>query len=160
MMLHLTPQISSVLTAAVICGAVLFGHPSTATAQASPATAASPAAKAAPANRVEARIKSLHDRLKITAAEEPQWQAVADTMRDNAKTIGTLIQQRAASAKTMTAVDDLNSYAAIADAHATGVKKLATAFATLYASLSDTQKKIADATFRNRPRPRQPKKSG
>ena len=81
-------------------------------------------------------------------------------MRDNAKTIRTLIQERAAKAKTMTAVDDLHSYEAIADAHAAGVKKLTTAFETLYASLSDAQKKAADAAFRRRPRPTQPKKSG
>jgi protein CpxP len=158
MKLHLTPRISSAFTAALILGAVLFSLPSAAMAQASPAPA--PAAKATRSDRVEARIKSLHDTLKITSAEEPQWQAVADVMRDNAKTTGTLIQQRAANAKTMTAVDDLNSYAAIADAHATGVKKLATAFTTLYASLSDPQKKLADAAFLHRPRPRQAKKLG
>jgi len=98
--------------------------------------------------------------LHITAAQEPQWQAVADAMRDDAKTIGTLIRERAAKAKTMTAVDDLNSYAAIADAHAAGVKKLASVFETLYASLSDAQKKDADAVFRRRPQPARPKKSG
>jgi LTXXQ motif family protein len=155
MMLHLIPRISSAFAAATIFGAVLFILPSAAMAQAAPATRATPAH-----SRVEARIKSLHASLHITAAEEPQWQAVADAMRDDAKTIGTLIQERAAKAKTMTAVDDLNSYAAIADAHAAGVKKLASAFETLYASLSDAQKKDADAVFRRRPQPARPKKSG
>jgi periplasmic protein CpxP/Spy len=71
-----------------------------------------------------------------------------------------LIRDRAAKAKTMTAIDDLRSYAAIADAHAAGVKKLETAFEPLYASLSDTQKKAADAMFQRRPHAPRPKKSG
>jgi periplasmic protein CpxP/Spy len=158
MMQYLTLRISSVFAATMIFGMVLFILPTTAMAQASPTAA--PAAKTAPANRVEARIKSLHDTLKITAAQAPQWQAVADVMRDNAKAMRALIRDRAAKAKTMTAIDDLRSYAAIADAHAAGVKKLETAFEPLYASLSDTQKKAADAMFQRRPHAPRPKKSG
>jgi periplasmic protein CpxP/Spy len=159
MTLHFTSRISSAAIAATIFGVVLFVLPSTAMAQVPPAAAPGPAATPTPAPaRVEARIKSLHDALHITAAQEPQWRAVADVMRDNAKTTGTLIRDRAAKAKTMTAIDDLHAYEAIADAHAAGVRKVATAFETLYASLSDAQKKAADAAFRRRPP--KPKKSG
>ena len=159
MMLHLPSRIGSIVTAAVMLGAVLFMLPSAAPAQTAPPAA--PAAKAMPApDRVEARIKSLHQQLGITAAQEPQWQAVADVMRDNAKTTGALIGQREANAKTMTAIDDLNAYAAIADAHAAGIKKLIPAFSALYATMSDAQKKNADAVFSHRPRPPNPKKSG
>jgi len=159
MMLHLIPPIGRAFAAAAILGAVLLLLPSAAMAQASPAP--TPAANAAPANsHVEARIKSLHKALQITAAQEPQWQAVADVMRDNAKTIGALIEEREAKAKTMTAVEDLLAYEAIVDAHAAGVKKLMTAFETLYASLSDAQKKKADAEFRRRPHPSRPKTTG
>jgi hypothetical protein len=161
MILHLTSRISGGVAAATIFGAVLFVSPSATMAQVSPAPTAAPTAKATTAHsRVEARIKSLHDALHITAAQEPQWQAVADVMRDNAATTGALIQDRAAKVKTMTALDDLRSYGAIADAHAAGVKKLTTAFEPLYAALSDAQKKDADAVFRRRPRPAPPKKSG
>ncbi|HKO06502.1 MAG TPA: Spy/CpxP family protein refolding chaperone [Alphaproteobacteria bacterium] len=157
-MFNLSPRLSSALTAAAILGAVLFIPPSAAMAQASPAPA--PAAKATPANDpLEARIKSLHKALQITAAQEPQWQAVADVMRANAETIVALMEERAAKAKTMTAIDDLNSYEAMADAHAAGVKKLVAAFETLYASLSDAQKKKADAEFRHR-QPVRPKTTG
>jgi len=153
MMRPFTSRIGSAIAAATIFGAVLFMLPAAAMAQAAPAAAPPPAATGMRAHaRVEARIKSLHDTLQITAAQEPQWQAVADAMRDNAKTTGTLITDRAAKAKAMTAVDDLRSYEAIADAHAAGVKKLTAAFETLYASLSDSQKKAADAAFRRRPR--------
>ena len=161
MMFHLTPRISRTFAAAAILGAVLFMLPSAAMAQASPAPAPAPAAKAAPANpHVEARIKSLHKALQITAAQEPQWQAVADLMRDNTKTTRALVEERDAKAKTMNAIDDLRAYEAIVDAHATGVKKLMTAFETLYASLSDAQKKKADALFRHRPPPSRPKTTG
>ncbi len=157
MMLHLPPRIGSAFTAAAMLGAVLFMLPSAALAQAAPPPA--PAAKAMPApDRVEARIKSLHKQLGITAAQESQWQAVAYAMRDNAKATGALIQQREANAKTMTAIDDLNAYAAIADAHAAGVKKLIPAFSALYATMSDAQKKNADAVFSHRPGPPHPKK--
>ena len=157
MILCRTPRIYRALIAATVLGAALFVVPSGAMAQASPASAA----HATPTNpHVEARIKSLHDALHITAAQEPQWQVVADVMRDNAETTGALIEQRAAKTKTMTAIDDLHAYEAIADAHAAGVKKLAAAFETLYASLSDAQKKDADAAFRRRPRPARRKTAG
>lgn len=155
MMLQLSLRFGSAFAAAALLGTVLFALPSTALAQASPA----PAARSAPMARVEARIKSLHHDLQITAGQEPQWQAVAEVMRDNAKTIHALIDERRANAATMTAVDDMHAYEAIADAHAAGLKKLTAAFETLYASLSDAQKKKADAAFRAR-RPMPPKKSG
>jgi hypothetical protein len=64
-------------------------------------------------------------------------------MRDNAKTMDTLTQVRVDQAKDMSAVDDLQSYGEIAQAHADGIKKLTPVFADLYASMSDEQKKTA-----------------
>jgi len=133
-------------------------------AQASP-PASAPAAQPSPprsrsAARLEARIKSLHDQLKLTAAQEPQWSAVAQVMRDNAKAVSDLVRDRAQKASSMTAVDDLRSYAAVADAHAAGVRKLIPAFDALYATLSDDQKKNADAVFRHRPRRAAAKRHG
>jgi Spy/CpxP family protein refolding chaperone len=153
MMRHPIPLLGRTFTAAAFLGAALLMLPAAAMAQASPA----PAAKAAPHNPVEARIKSLHDTLRITAAQEPQWQAVAAVMRDNAKTVGALIKARVAKADAMNAIDDLHSYEAISDAHAAGVKTLTAAFEPLYAALSDAQKKSADAAFRRRT-PRSPAK--
>jgi len=100
-------------------------------------------------DRAELRIKHMHAKLKITSAQEEQWAKVAEAMRDNAKTMDTLTQARADHAKDMTAVDDLKSYAEITDAHADGIKKLTPVFATLYASMSDAQKKEADTLFRH-----------
>jgi hypothetical protein len=107
------------------------------------------AAKAVALDRAEARITDMHAKLKITAAQEDQWAKVAEVMRDNGKKMDALTQARFANAKTMSAVDDLKSYAEIADAHADGLKKFTPAFASLYAGMSDAQKKEADTLFRH-----------
>lgn len=98
-------------------------------------------------DRTEVRIKQLHADLKITPAEEALWGDVAQTMRDEAKQMDDLIAHRRAQEDTMSAVDDLNNYAELAQAHADGVKKMSTVFAPLYNSMSDEQKKIADDVF-------------
>lgn len=100
-------------------------------------------------DRTEIRIKDMHAKLKITSAQEEQWGKVAETMRDDAKTLDKLTQVRLDHAKEMTAIDDLKSYGEIADAHAEGIRKLTPVFADLYASMSDAQKKEADTLFRH-----------
>ena len=66
----------------------------------SPSRAASPepglatAGKASKVDRVEARIKELHTKLKITPAQEELWNNVTQVMRDNAKTMEALIKAR------------------------------------------------------------------
>jgi protein CpxP len=166
---HLTIRIGSALTASIILGAATLTLPFAATAadavpaaaSATPSTSATPAKKATAAHDpVEARVKSLHDALKITASQEPQWQAVADVMRENAKTTGDLIEERARKAKTLTAIDDLHSYEAITEAHTAGVKKLIPAVEALYATMSDAEKKNADAVFGHRVQRATAKKSG
>ncbi len=119
------------------------------------AQAAAPAPKrAAPAVGVEAQIKDLHRRLHITAAEETLWNGVAQVMRENDATMAALVGKQAASAGTMNAVEDLQAYSEISDAHAEGLKKFIPAFQALYDALSDKQKKAADTLFRNRIRAR------
>ena len=99
-------------------------------------------------DQTELRIKDMHAKLKITAAQEAQWAKVTQVMLEDAKTMDTLTQTRIDHNKTMTAVDDLKSYGEIVEAHANGIKKMAPVFADLYASMSDTQKKEADKLFR------------
>jgi hypothetical protein len=99
---------------------------------------------------VEKHISELHATLKITPAQEAQWNEVANTMRENAKEMDRVIDKRAANASTATAVDDLKAYGDIAQTHADGVKKLATSFSGLYSAMSDEQKKAADAAFSHR----------
>ena len=112
------------------------------------------ATKASRADRVEARINDLHTKLGITPEQEDLWKNVAQVMRDNAKTTETLTKARAEKAKTMTATDDLKSYGEIAEAHADGIRKFIPVFEALYNTMSDDQKKNADAIFRSHGRSR------
>lgn len=154
-MLRLTIPAASALTAAALLGAIALGGPTyaassgvVATNAATPVATGSPA-QIAPLDRVEKRISDLHSKLRITPAQEPQWTAVAQAMRDNAKSMDALIKERSANSKTMTALDNLRSYEKLADAHEDGLKKLIPAFQALYDTMSDDQKKSADAAFRS-----------
>ena len=80
-------------------------------------------------------------------------------MLDNAKTMEDLIKTRSAAAATVTPVDDLKSYSAIADAHADGLKKFIPPFEALYASMSDEQQKNAHKLFHDRRHPKSKAKS-
>jgi periplasmic protein CpxP/Spy len=99
-----------------------------------------------PAARVEARISQLHQQLHITPMEEPQFKAYADAMRSNAQEMQTLFQERGQHPDT-TAVGQLHWYAKLTAAHSEAVNKLVPVFEVLYQSLSDQQKKDADAVF-------------
>lgn len=101
---------------------------------------------------VEARIKELHKRLHITGAQETQWNNLTQVMRDNAKAMQDLEKQRAEDVKTIGAVDVVKSYGSVIEAHEAGMKKFIPAFEALYDSMSDAQKKTADALFRGRAR--------
>ena len=59
--------------------------------------AAQGAGKASHEQRVEERIKYLHTQLKITSAQESQWNAFADVMRSNGETMGKLFEARHAN---------------------------------------------------------------
>jgi len=99
--------------------------------------------------QVEARITQLHKELKITKDQESTWSALAQDMRDNARAMSSEIQSRNGT-KPMNAVDNLKSYAKIADTHADGLKKLVPDFQKLYDSMSPAQKKTADTIFNQR----------
>jgi hypothetical protein len=115
-----------------------------------PVTSGSVKTETVASMKVEDHIKDLHAKLKITSAEETQWTLVAQAMRKNATELDAAIDKREAGSKTATAVDDLNNYGAIAQAHADGVKELSAAFSPLYVAMSDDQKKLADELFAQR----------
>ena len=119
------------------------------------APAAAPTAASAAAHReqrVEERIAYLHSALKITPAQETQWNAFADVMRANGQSMSQLFQQRAATEK-RSALDDMKQYAQISQVHADDMQKLVSAFEPLYNSLSPEQKALADTTFREHGQP-------
>ena len=98
--------------------------------------------------RVENRIKELHAQLRITPAEEPQWNQFAEVMRENAREIDQALTQRAQQFSTMNAVQNLQSYGQLAEAHAQRVEKLVPAFENLYNAMPEQQKQLADQVFR------------
>jgi len=129
------------------------------------ATSATPGADAtAPANQAAApntqpqtleqmaqqRITDLHQRLNITAKEEPAWNKFARVMQANARQLDQAYQQRAQQFDSMNAVANMRSYAKIEQMRARDVEKLVPAFQSLYASLTPEQKQTADTLFRNR----------
>ncbi|MDR3425531.1 MAG: Spy/CpxP family protein refolding chaperone [Alphaproteobacteria bacterium] len=99
------------------------------------------------ARRVEERIKTLHDKLGITSEQEAKWGDVAQTMRDNEASIAALVEARHKNISGMTAIDDLQSYEDITQAHADGIKKLIPVFQALYGEMSEDQQKYADKVF-------------
>ncbi len=97
---------------------------------------------------VEQHIKMLHRELHITAAEEPQWQQFTQVMRENARAMSDSLDQRAQQISSMTAVEDMTTYAQLATQRSQDLVKLATAFQTLYDTFPEQQKKQADQLFR------------
>ncbi len=143
-MCRVTRSTTVLVAAALFCMTVIFGSPLIAKAQTGSTT---PKPKVSEAGRVEVRINELHSKLKITAAQEEQWNKVAEVMRENAAAMDPLIKARQEKENTLNAVEDLKSYAAITDAHATGLNKFIPVFEALYSGMSDEQKKIADSLF-------------
>jgi len=96
---------------------------------------------------VEQRIAKLHSKLMITPEQEPEWQKVADAMRASETNVSSLIHSRHENSEKMTAVDDMESYQQITQAHADGLKNVNSSFKELYGNMSDQQKKNADQVF-------------
>jgi protein CpxP len=117
-------------------------------AQSTPSTqaAANPADERA--ETVEQRITKLHQDLKIAPDQETKWNDVAQAMRDNAANMEKLVaEKRRQAPQNMTAIDDLDTYQKFAQQHVDGLKKLTSAFKSLYSAMSDQQKKNADQVF-------------
>lgn len=116
--------------------------------------ATSPALAAVPqkvkTETVDERIGDLHKSLKITGDEESNWAGVAQVMRDNDAALKVLVTARTAENRAkVSAVEDLKMYEKFAQAHVDGLKNLIGAFETLYATMPDQQKVIADGVFQS-----------
>jgi len=139
---------ATLLGVVVLASPVMAGNSKTIAVASSSQAVASPSS--ADANAVEARIKELHKKLHITAAQKPQWDNLAQVMRDNAQAMSDLKKQRASDAQAMNAVDVVKSYESVIEAHEDGMKKFVPPFEALYNTMSDAQKKTADSLFRTR----------
>jgi len=117
----------------------------TAPAPAAPAAAPAPSSQPVKLTKVEDHIKSLHAKLGIKPDQEPKFEALAQAMRDQAKAMYAARERDIDT--TMTAPQEMQRYADMAQAHADATKQLLPAFQAMYDSLSDGQKKKADALF-------------
>jgi len=99
--------------------------------------------------KIEQHIQMLQQRLRITAAQAPQWDAVAQAMRDSARELDTAMARRGAQVQAgpVAATDSLKTYAQMAQVHADSAGRLASAFAPLYEAMSAEQQKLADEVF-------------
>ncbi len=145
-MIKLLNQSVSKIAIAVLISGIFLVHPAYSSDSSTGQKSGTSMKHQSGIDRVEIRIKTLHDKLKLTSDQEPQWKDVAQVMRENEASIHKLIQDRHEN-EDATAVDDLKSYEDIADAHADGIKKLIPVFETFYDSLSDDQKANADDLF-------------
>jgi hypothetical protein len=107
-----------------------------------------PAASPAQGDPTEARIKYLHDRMRITAEQEDLWGGVAQAMRDNPQSFVPFLKERLRAMTTGSAPDLLHVYQALGEAQVGSLRRIMSAFEPLYTSLSESQKKIADAILR------------
>jgi LTXXQ motif family protein len=94
------------------------------------------------AQHVEGRLAFLKTELKITPAQEPQWNAFADVVRANAKAM--MDAHPAAAATPMRLPERLGLHEKMLAAHLEALGKLNAALTPLYAALSDEQKQTAD----------------
>jgi hypothetical protein len=144
------PFVRTVAIAALMSTTILASPMTAAWAQNAPVkTAATTEATQTKGETVEQRITNLHAALKITPAEETQWNGVAQAMRENASAMESLVAtNRTSPPQSMSAVDDLKTYQKFAQAHVDGLKNLISAFGSLYDAMPDAQKKVADEVFK------------
>ena len=136
------------LAIVALMGATMLATPLTAALAQTPAPMKQAAAEATKGETVEQRITALHAAMKITADQETKWNGVAQAMRENATNMDKLVAStRTTPPQNMTAVDDLKTYQKFSQAHVDGLKNLIASFTTLYDTMPDAQKKVADKVF-------------
>ena len=101
-----------------------------------------------PADHIEGHIAFLKAELKITPAQEADWDKVAEAMRKDVS------ESRAADHQYMnqnqpSALDSLNERTYYAELRAQGERRFIDAFKPLYGKLSSAQKQSADELFAN-----------
>jgi len=97
-----------------------------------------------PGQLVDGRIAFLKAELKITPAQETQWQQVEAAMRENAKALDQTITTARQNRTSMDAVQRLDLRGQFAKVRADNDARLLAAFKPLYASLSPEQQQMAN----------------
>lgn len=101
-------------------------------------------ARMLPSQLVDGRIAFLKAELKITPAQEIQWQQVATAMHQNATALDQVISNARQQSGSMDAVQRLSLREQFAKVRADNDARLLTAFRPLYASLSPEQQQMAN----------------
>ena len=96
------------------------------------------------AAHVEGRIAFLKAELKITDAQQPLWNAVADVIRANAKGMSSMPSGMPMMGPAATLPEKLTMHEKMMAANLDGLRKFKTAVEPLYAALNADQKKTAD----------------
>ncbi|MGH7068816.1 MAG: Spy/CpxP family protein refolding chaperone [Acetobacteraceae bacterium] len=138
----------SCLTLVALLGPLALPAGAFAQAPAATAVPAAPAPRAGTPGGLQQRIDELRVALQITPAEQTGWDRFVQVMRDNEATMHEAFQQRGAKLATMSAVQNMQSYADLASLHAKDMQTLAATFQTLYAAMTPAQQQNADAVFR------------
>lgn len=143
------PALAAALSTALLLSAATRSWAAL-SADASPPGSVSPSlllaqAPAAPAPNIEANIAQLHQRLQITPAQEPQFNALANVMRQNARMMS------GTPPANPNAVEALRLAIQYGQQEIDGMRRLLPALQALYASLSPAQQQTADAVFRQGP---------
>lgn len=113
-----------------------------------------------PSERMEARLAYLKTALKITAAQEAQWNSFADTLRQHARDADERYKARHAQHERgvkrtpLTAIERMERRQSRLAAKAERLKKTLTAAKPLYAALSSEQQQVADGLVARRGRGR------
>ncbi len=139
--------------------AALFGATAASVALAQPAPGPRPGPQrfqerpfSRPTERIEARLAYIKTALKITAAQEPQWNAYADVMRKGAKEAEQRMQDWRAQhkpgargpAQRLNAIERLERMQTFHANAVTRINELLAVEKPLYAALSPEQKRVAD----------------
>jgi periplasmic protein CpxP/Spy len=146
-MIFRTPLLAAALLTSVAALAL-----SPASAQTTPSAANSGTAQTQPRHHarmlpgqlVDGRIAFLKAELKITPAQETQWQQVATAMRENANALDQAISTAREQRGTTDAVQRLSQREQFAKVRTENDARLLAAFKPLYASLSPEQQQIAN----------------
>ena len=144
---------TSVMAAALLAGATAIGlAPAFAETAPSPANVTGQSQShhhgrfgMMPGQLVDGRIAFLKTELKITPAQEGQWDQFAAVMRQNAQSLDQAIANaRQHRGTAMNAADRIEMQAQFAKVRADNEARLANAFRPLYASLSPEQQQVAN----------------
>ena len=95
-------------------------------------------------SRIEGRIAFLRAELKITDAQAPLFDAVANAMRENDRAMRLAFESHRQRPTQASLLDRLDQRQKRAEEMASATGKLKAAWAPLYAALTDEQKKTAD----------------